>query len=403
MKKEKILVISTTFPRWKNDKEATFVKDLCIELLKDFEVHVLVPHYNGLKLEEKIDNLYMHRFVYFYPKKYQKLAYGGIIPNLKNNSFLILQAPFLFISELINTIKIIKKEEIKIIHAHWFFPHGLVSAICNKYFKIKSMTTIHAGGIIALNRIPIIKKYITNFIIKNNDIIISVSNFGKNLAIEMASEKLKNITNKKIKIIPMGIYTKDFKKSIDKNQLKNVNKIKQKNAILFIGRLAEKKGVKYLIKALTYLKNLDYILLIIGDGPLKKELEYLVNKYNLKNNVKFLGYLTGKEKTNCFLLSDLMVVPSVIAKGGDNEGLPVTIMEGMASGLAVITTDVGGINDIIKDKKNGILIQEKNSKQIAEKIIYLINNKKLKEKISKNALLTSKEYDWKIIGKKNAD
>ena len=119
--------------------------------------------------------------------------------------------------------------------------------------------------------------------------------------------------------------------------------------------------------------------------------------------MKFLGYLTGKEKTNCFLLSDLMVVPSVIAKGGDTEGLPVTIMEGMASGLAVITTDVGGIKDIIKDKKNGILIQEKNSKQIAEKIIYLINNKKLKEKISKNALLTSKEYDWKIIGKKNAD
>jgi len=119
--------------------------------------------------------------------------------------------------------------------------------------------------------------------------------------------------------------------------------------------------------------------------------------------VKFLGYLTGKEKTNCFLLSDLMVVPSVIAKGGDTEGLPVTIMEGMASGLAVITTDVGGIKDIIKDKKNGILIQEKNLKQIAEKIIYLINNKKLKEKISKNALLTSKEYDWKIIGKKNAD
>ena len=119
--------------------------------------------------------------------------------------------------------------------------------------------------------------------------------------------------------------------------------------------------------------------------------------------MKFLGYLTGKEKTNCFLLSDLMVVPSVIAKGGDTEGLPVTIMEGMASGLAVITTDVGGIKNIIKDKKNGILIQEKNSKQIAEKIIYLINNKKLKEKISKNALLTSKEYDWKIIGKKNAD
>src|SRR3989344_8715698 len=288
MKKDKILVIATTFPRWEKDTEATFVKDLCKEQSKEFEVHVLVPHYNGLKLKEKIDGLYMHRFIYFYPYKYQKLAYGGILPNLKKNPILILQAPFLFISELINVIKIIKKEKINIIHAHWFFPHGLISAICNKHFRIKSMTTIHAGEIAALNRIPI-KKYITDFTLKNNNIIVSVSNFGKDSIIKMASKELRGIANKKIKIIPMGIHTKNFKAS--KNKTK-------KRKILFIGRLAEKKGVKYLIISLTYLKNLDYELLIIGDGPLKKELEGLVKKYNLKKRVKFLGYLIGKEKTN---------------------------------------------------------------------------------------------------------
>ena len=138
MNKEKVLVIATTFPRWENDTEATFVKDLCIEISKEFEVHVLVPHYKGLKFKEKVGNLYMHRFPYFYPYKYQKLAYGGILPNLKKNPLLFLQAPFLFISMLINTIKIIKNDRIKVIHAHWFFPQGLIAALCTKYFKIKS-------------------------------------------------------------------------------------------------------------------------------------------------------------------------------------------------------------------------------------------------------------------------
>src|SRR3989344_1451288 len=262
MKKEKLLVIATTFPRWEKDSEATFVKDLCKEQSKEFEVHVLVPHYIGLKLEEKINDLYIHRFIYFYPYKYQKLAYGGILPNIKKKPILLLQTPFFFISELINTMRIIKKENIKKIHAHWFFPNGFVSAICSKFLKVRSIITIHAGCVAGLNKIPILKRPITNFINKN------------------------------------------------KNKLKREYKIKGKNVILFLGRLAEKKGVKYLIQALNLIKNLDYILLIGGDGPLRKELEEIVNNFNLNKRVKFLGYITGKEKIDYILLSDIMIIPS---------------------------------------------------------------------------------------------
>ena len=400
MKKDKLLVIATTFPRWENDKEATFVKDLCKEQSKDFEVHVLVPHYKNLKLREKVDNLYIHRFVYFFPR-YQKLAYGGILPNIKKNRLLIFQAPFLFISMLFNTMKIIKKEKIRIIHAHWFFPQGLIAAICNKYLKTKSVVTIHAGCVTGLSNILVLKRWISDFTVKNTDVIISVSNFGKELLESMVSKKIKEIVKKKTKIIPMGVYTKDFKIKINKNQLKKKYKIKQKTIILFLGRLAEKKGVKYLIKALPLIKNKDYILLIGGDGPLKKELQVLIDKHKLKDKVKFLGYITGKEKINFILLSDILAIPSIITKEGDTEGLQVTIMEGTAAGLPIITTNVGGIKDIIKNNQNGILIQEKNPKQIAEKIDYLINNKKFAQKISRNALMTSKGYDWERIGEKN--
>ena len=99
-------------------------------------------------------------------------------------------------------------------------------------------------------------------------------------------------------------------------------------------------------------------------------------------------------------LADILLVPSIITKSGDTEGLPATIMEGMASGIPIIATNVGGVKDIVKNNINGILIEEKNSKQIAEKLIYLSNRKKFRQKISKNALKTSKNYDLSFIGKK---
>src|SRR3989344_7698599 len=103
MKKLNLLVMGTTFPRWENDTEATFVKDLSYELSKYFNVNVLVPHYKGLKLYDSKEKLKIYRFIYFYPTSLEKLAYGGILPNLKKNPLLWIETPFLLLSELIKT------------------------------------------------------------------------------------------------------------------------------------------------------------------------------------------------------------------------------------------------------------------------------------------------------------
>src|SRR3989344_500661 len=393
MKKLNLLVMGTTFPRWENDTEATFVKDLSYELSKYFNVNVLVPHYKGLKLYDSKEKLKIYRFIYFYPTSLEKLAYGGILPNLKKNPLLWIETPFLFLSELIKTFEIIKKENIEVLHTHWIFPQGLVGAISKKFFKIKHLSTIHAGDIIALKKIPF-SNYIINFIVKNTDKITSVSSFGKNKLLEIANKSLKEEINKKVRILPMGTYLEQFKKrKLKRGRVKN---------ILFVGRLAEKKGVSYLIKAISLL-NKEVRLLIIGDGPLKKDLLSFTNKLNLKNKIEFLGYKTGKEKLKYFFDADLLVVPSIVTKIGDTEGLPVVIMEGLASGLPIIATDVGGIKEIIKNGYNGLIIKEKNSKEIANKIKLVIENNKFKRRLSINAKKSSRNYDWGYISKKYAD
>ena len=385
MGNKNVLVTATTLPRYKNDTQPSFVKDLSRELYKNgLDVHVLVPHYYGLKFNEEFEDLHIHRFIYFLPERLQRVAYGGLIPNIKKNKFLILQLPFLFLFQLIGIIKVVKKYKINLIHSHWLFPQGLSGAITKKIFNIKHVLTIHGSDLFTFLKIPF-GKFLIKFIIKNTDYVTCVNNEIKN--------KLKTLIDiNKISVITMGVNTKDFK-----------NKFKFNNRILFLGRLADKKGVKYLLEAAKILENKDIKFLIAGDGPLRKELEEFVNINKLQDKIQFLGYIPGKKKINLIKSCGIFIIPSIATKYGDREGLPVSLLEAMAASKPIITTNVGGIKDIIKNNYNGILIKEKNPKEIVNAINKLIKNKNLARKIAINARKDVLDYDWKIIGKKHYD
>ena len=399
----KILVLTTTFLRWKDDTTPTFVYELSKRLQNEgFEIVVLAPHHKGAKKFEFMNGMKVYRFPYFYPKKYQKLCYeGGILPNLKRSNLAKIQVPLLFLSELFYAFKIIKKEKIDIIHSHWIIPSGLVGAICKRILREKHILTIHAAGLFGLKKFPF-KMKIVDFIIKHCDRITVVSSYIYRKLIDLIQPKFNNNIKTKIVILPMGVNTTLFRPKVNKDKLKIKYNIKSKNVLLFIGRLTEKKGLSYLIQAMPQIvsKSPNTTLIICGDGPLRKESEELVKKMNLDKFVRFTGYVTGQKKIDYFTLSDILIVPSIVTQSGDTEGLPVVILEGLAAGKPVVASDVSGVKDIIKEGYNGFLVKQKNPATIAEKVLVLINNKELMRNISRNASVTSKKYDWGVIGKK---
>lgn len=384
-----LLVISSAYPRYDNDVYANFVKDL-LENLSSFNITVLAPHDHNIKKEEIINNLKIKRFQYFYPQNSQKLAYA-IIPNLKKNPFLIFQLPFFNLSFLISTIKLIKKNKFDIINSHWLLPSGLIGAICKKLFNIKHISTTHGGDLETLNKMPF-KRIISNFVLNNSDYILFVSSYSKNIFKNLIKDK--NKLEKKSLILPMGININNLKNNISLNKIKKNYNVKTNKNIVFIGRLEERKGINYLIGSIPKILNeFNITLFILGDGPIKKELSNLVKILKLENNVKFLGHTIGKKKLDFLKLADILIIPSL------SEGLPVTLLEGLATGKAVIATKVGGIPDVLKNN-NGILIYPKNKEELSSNIIKLFKNPKLAKKLSKNALKISKNYDWKIISEK---
>jgi len=402
-KKIKLLVLTSSFPRFIGDHAGIFVYELANTLSKNkIDILILAPLFYDQRctntlLSEKINKLEVHRFKYFYPAKYQKLYRdGGFIYNLKTNYLAKIQLPLFLFFQLYNAFKLVIFNNPDIIHSHWILPQGLVGAIIYKILKKPHILTVHAGDVFALANMPI-GKFFAIFVVKNSSKIFVVSNYVSQILCAMLPDNTIQEYNDKLMILPMGVDVKLYQSN---QTIKKKNLYKRKNTtILFIGRLNDKKGIIYLIQSMLELKHISehLSLLICGDGPLKQELESFTEKNKLKGIVKFKGFITEDEKIHYMILADILVVPSIITDSGETEGMPVVILEGMAAGKAIIASNVSGASDVIQDGYNGLLVEQKNPRQLAEKIMLIINNPEFRENIEINALKSSMKFDWSNI------
>lgn len=391
MNKGKILVLASTFPRWKNDATPRFVYDLSNRIASNYDIIALAPHDRGALKKEKLGNVDVRRFAYFEPESMQRLCYnGGIIPNMKSSFLAKMQMPLLMITEFFSASSIIKKEKIRLIHAHWMLPQGFVGALLKKLFKITLLVTIHGSDLFPLKNI--LFKKLQHFVVKNADFITVNTEATKNELLGKFPEcKLKT------RIIPMGV-TSDFFRKL---KVKKPAKYSKNKILLFVGRLSDQKGLQYLVEAMPIIVKEEPTvkLLIIGEGPYKSELEKKISENKAKNYIEFLGSLPSSEIIKYHNYADVFILPSLANKTG-TEALGLALMEAMSSGCAVIGTNIGGIPSLIKNGHNGILVPQKDSKELAKAVIMLLKNRKKAETIGKNASnFIRKNYSWDKIGK----
>ena len=395
-RKKNILVVTSTFPRWKGDPvTARFVYDLAEALTRYYNVHILCPHTFGAKDHEVIDKMEVFRFRYFYPSKFEQISAGeGMTANLREGILPKLQIlPFLIL-ETVKIIWLIKKRDIDLVNTHWMIPQGFLYALIRRLCKVPHLMTVHAAGIFALMRFPL-GKITGKFIVKRTDDIIAVSSYIKKCINDLVEHDTHAHT------LPMGIDTKKFAINKDRISLRNKYGIKSKYVLLFVGKLVPKKGLKYLIKAMEHLtKKIDDVeLIVIGGGPLREALASQATKIGVGKYIKFIGWLDNDKLPEFYRLSDVVIVPSIVDEKGETEGMPVVIQEALSSGKPVIASRVSGIPDVIRDGYNGWLVKEKDPLELSNKIAEVLRSSNLKT-IRKNAILTARKYDWTEIARR---
>lgn len=299
---------------------------------------------------------------------------------------------FYFLS--VNKMKyIIRKKNINLIHVH--NTKGAISCIiAAKLCGLPSILTAHGGAYSNITfrfNLDHLKKYFFNkvdmfvwvFIGVFINKIIAVSDVTKKLIIS-----LYKIKQDKVTVIYNGVDLKSFNFNLDckNNMIKEELSLAGYFIVGSVGRIDDDKGYSYLIEAVANLSPYfsNYKLVIVGDGEKRKSLEALARKLDISNNIVFTGF----RKDIAILMStfDLFVTPSLL------EGLPYVVIEAMAMKKPVIATSVGGIVNIIKHDKTGILIPPKNSDAILEAMLLLIKDKNKMSKLGEAGYKRIKDY-----------
>ena len=168
--------------------------------------------------------------------------------------------------------------------------------------------------------------------------------------------------------------------------------------MLTIARLEKRKNHKKIIYAINELikdfKNLLY--LIAGDGPEMKKIRKLINKLNLKKNVKILGKVNERDKAFLFKISDLHVMPTIQDKRSISiEGFGISYIEAGMHGIPSISSGLGGTKESVIDGKTGIICNPNNVSSIKDSIRKVLINKTMYKKLSINSKNFSKKFLWK--------
>ncbi len=276
-----------------------------------------------------------------------------------------------------------------IIHCH-FGPNGIIGAYLKEIgINSKLITTFHGydmSTFIVTNGNNIYEK-----LFLNGDLFLPISDYWRRKLIRLGCDEKKIIVHR------MGIDLKKFKFSERMKQSEEPIKI------LTIGRLVEKKGQEYAIRAIAKVvkkyKNITY--LTAGDGPLRNKLEDLVHELGIEKHVKFLGAIEQNDVLKLYQQAHIFVLPSITASNGDQEGIPVVLMESQAMGLPVISTYHTGIPEVIVDGKSGFLVPEKDVDALIERLEYLIEHSELWPDMGRyGRKFVEEKYDIKKLNQK---
>ncbi|MDI6736204.1 MAG: glycosyltransferase family 4 protein [bacterium] len=294
-----------------------------------------------------------------------------------------LAFPFLSFYSFIKIIKIIRDNQTDIANLHFVDGSGFYVLLLKRILKIPIVVSVHGNDVQIFPKRSRIRKLLLRNILKETDFVTGCSNS----LLKDAKELVPEIEKKTIAI----------HNGINLNEFKSREIYNNPNPYIFaMARFEYKKGFDILVKAFKFVieKFHRFELIIAGDGPEKSTIQKMVREFNLEKNVKLIGKMNRDEVVKLFNGCEFFVLSSRIEPFG------IVNLEAMAAGKAIVATRVDGVPEIITNGYNGMLVEPNSPEELAKGIIYLIENKEIRDKMGLNGRNLVEEYQWdKVIDK----
>jgi glycosyltransferase involved in cell wall biosynthesis len=268
---------------------------------------------------------------------------------------------------------------IQLVHTHFAWLSAAASMIVSEFLDIPFTATTHAYDIYSK------KNDLLDLTVKYADCIVTISEYNKHAMLKL----IGSMDMEKIEVIHCGIDLDRF----NPNGKEFEDEIFE---ITSVGSLVEKKGHEYLIRACNELKaqGLIFHCVIVGGGPLIQPLSEQIRELQLEESVKLVGRQMQHWVYERMNTSDAFVLACVTSKEGDQDGIPVAIMEALAMGVPVISTSVSGIPELIHHESTGLIINERDVHALTIALSRLAKDVALRKRLAKQGRITVEdEFD----------
>ena len=286
--------------------------------------------------------------------------------------------------------QVIERSKPDLIHCFFTLPSGSFGLYCKKIYKIPYVISALGADVPGFNigdwRLDAyhsLTKSLSKSIWKNSSYVVANSKSLQETCKRFSPNRdIKTITNG----VDIEIFYPDKNKKFDSSEVQ----------LLFISRLMPQKGIDILIKACALLNKkgtTNFKLTIVGEGHLKSLMFSLIERFNLKKNINFLGWKDLDELPDIYRSADIFILPSVM------EGMSSVVLQAMASGLPIVASRVKGFEEIVEENLNGLFAEYNNPEEFAVAIEKLIKSPDLREKMSQKSLEKSKLFSWETISR----
>jgi glycosyltransferase involved in cell wall biosynthesis len=359
----RLLVLASTYPRWPGDPEPGFVHELSRRLADRFRVVALVPHAPGAKRREAMDGVEVVRYRYA-PQRLETLVNdGGIVANLRRAKWKSLLVPTFVLAQAWAAWRLLRRERIDVIHAHWLLPQGLIAALLQSFpgRKVPFVVTSHGADLYALRgrTLDALKRFV----------------LARAASATVVSRPMRDRLDAigadagKVSVLSMGV-------DLARRFSPDASVRRSDRELLFVGRLVEKKGLRHLIDAMpTVLQaHPDARLVVAGFGPERDALERQARMLGLAHAVRFLGAVPQAELPTLYRRAALFVAPFVRAESGDEEGLGLVLVEAIGCGCPVVVGNVAAMDEVFGGELHAFAVDARDTQALAARIVAALDD-----------------------------
>ncbi len=381
----KLGLLTTSFPRSEGDPSGAFVLGFARALEgRGHTVEVLAPEPPEPVAPPRHGGVSVEWVPYLRPRHLERTFYGGGVPdNLTRDPRAWLGlAPFSL--QLARAAKE-RAPRWDAIVSHWALPSALAAGWARQ--DQPHLAVFHSADLHLLSQLPM-RRALARSIARGATSMLFVSPQHRERFLSLLPPLVRSGAAGRAHVCPMGV-TPPAKLDVARGALRKRLGF-DRFTVLSLGRLVPIKGIGDAIRAVAALKDVD--LVIAGDGPERASLERLAKETGA--DIRFVGVLTGEEKTAYLRGADAFVLPSRPAKSGREEGVPTALIEAMTHGLPIVASRTGGIPSILDEGECGLLVPPGDPGALCRALDRLAEDDKLRRRLGRRASKVGALYTW---------